>query len=130
MSAELKAIVAAAQEEDDLEIPTEHRAALSEWYGHKVETVHDLWAHEVGGTPFRFQGHDERCCPNEECAVHDLGWPMHVLAAVKNDPLSDLPFIETKEMVAANRGHFNHFLQLVFYYCQGCDTIRVVVDND
>jgi hypothetical protein len=118
-------------EDEDWPMLTQKECAvLTSWLGRPVTSTLDIWWHQLGGEPFLLQGADTDPCPNSKCVAHKTKQPMKILAAIKNDPPSGLPMLETMSEVDANNGHFNHYVQLVYYFCDQCHTIRALNECD
>jgi hypothetical protein len=103
---------------------------LTRWFGHTVKNSLGIWWAQLGGEPFLIQGTETYICPNPKCSGSKTGVPMKVLAAIPNDPPSGLPMLENTAQVNKQGGHFNHFVQLVYYFCDQCHTIRALNECD
>lgn len=95
---------------------------FSEWAGDKK--TFDLNRQQFGGRPHLQQGHEEHWCPNPKCSWPKkyknwgFGW-MKELASVHNDPENHLPLIEPRGSKWPNK-----YVQVVFWICPACLTVR------
>jgi hypothetical protein len=105
-------------------LPPKSKQPLQKWIGRPLKRGFDIWWHQFGGQPWLIQGPERIVCPNPDCSLSRRNWAMKILATVHNEPLAGLPMIETKKQVKKNKGHFNHWLQMVFHVCVGCWTIH------
>jgi hypothetical protein len=116
-------------DEDRLDLTENESSLLTEWLGKPVKFAFDIWWAQLGGEPFLIQGTETDSCPNPRCSANKAKHPMKVLAAIPNDP-PGLPMLETMSEVEANNGHFNHYVQLVYYFCDQCHTVRTLNECD
>lgn len=100
------------------------KKSIEKWLGHSVKFGFDIWWHQFGGQPWLIQGPERIICANKKCPWHRRKWAMKILASIINDPPGGLPMLETMEHVNEHRGHFNHYVQVVFHICGGCLSIH------
>jgi len=105
-------------------VPAPANKLLSHWLGHPVLYGSNIWWHQFGGVPWLIQGQESIVCPRSECSYGRSGQPMKVLATVINDPQAGLPMVQSMEDLAENKGHANHFVQVVYHICPQCLTIH------
>jgi hypothetical protein len=117
-------------DENRLSLTVHECDLLTRWFGHTVKNSLGIWWAQLGGEPFLMQGTETDPCPNPKCSASKAKLPMKVLAAIPNDPPSGLPMLETMSQVEADGGHFNHYVQLVYYFCDQCQTIRTLNECD
>lgn len=84
----------------------------------------DLHRQQLGGLPHLERGHERHPCPNKKCdwAKTHSGYAfggMKELASIHNDPGNHLPLIEPVGTRSSNE-----WVQVVFWICPGCLTIR------
>ena len=98
------------------------RKRFAAWEG--APRFSDLHRQQFGGLPHLEQDHEKHMCPNKRC-----GWTkkyanyayggMKELASVHNDPQKHLPLIEP-----ADGEDSNEWVQVVFWICPACLTVR------
>ncbi len=111
-------------------LPEDERELLSHFLQRPIRRAFDVWVQQFGGEPYLIQGPENNICPNPECELHRDGETMRILAGPINDPPGGLPMIESLADVAANNGHFDEFVQVVFHFCPSCHSVHATNRRD